>query len=101
MAGMGGVDASSLVKALNGLLADLQRRRGLEDTLQAIVERAAVVLGTPRVSVRLLDPTRTKLMATARAGEPLHEGGSAEFTLGEGLIGWIALQAAPLRADAA
>lgn len=90
-----------LIGNLNGLLRDLQTRASLEEILQAIAERAAALLGTTRVSVRLLDPSRTRLMAKARAGQPLHTGADVEFRLGEGLIGWIAEHAAPIRIDEA
>jgi diguanylate cyclase (GGDEF)-like protein len=93
-------DVAALVGNLNGLLGDLQTRGSLEETLQAIAERAAVLVATSRVSVRLLDPTRTRLMARARAGESLHAGPDVEFRLGEGLIGWIAQHGAPILAAA-
>lgn len=83
---------------LNELAVSLQDRLPLESLLQRIAETAAQLLGSQRTSVRLLDPTRTRLLATCGAGRPrltvLHAG---EFRLGEGLIGWIAAECRPLR----
>lgn len=89
---------SELVRSLNELLGFLQRSDSLEATLQAIVGRTARLLGTDRVSIRLLDPSRSRLLVTARHGEPLHVG-PQEFKLGEGLVGWIALHVRPIRTD--
>jgi diguanylate cyclase (GGDEF)-like protein len=82
---------SDLIRTLIGLTNDLQRTQTLEDTLRVVVERAARALATPHVSIRLLDVNRKRLLATARAGESLHSADPAEFNLGEGLVGWIAL----------
>src|SRR5438876_11617883 len=75
----------------------MARAATLEEMLQAIVERTADVIGVPRVSIRLFDPTHTRLLATCRAGKPLHQNATGEYRRGEGLIGWIAEQAKPLR----
>jgi diguanylate cyclase (GGDEF)-like protein len=72
---------------------------GLEDVLQTIATRTAGILGTPRVSIRLFDPSHTRLLATCRAGAPLHRNGASEYRPGEGLIGWVAQQVKPLRSD--
>ena len=53
------------------------------------------MLGGRRVSLRLLDPSHTQLLATARSGEPLHRE-TMEFRVGEGLLGWIAAHGEPL-----
>jgi diguanylate cyclase (GGDEF)-like protein len=90
---------ASELSTLTALTRELQDRQALELMLQHIVDRAATLLETPRVSVRLLDPTRTRLVASARAGSPMHHNAGAEFKLGEGLVGWIAAHGEPLRAD--
>ncbi len=90
---------ASELSTLTALTRELSDRLALELMLQHIVDRAATLLETPRVSVRLLDPTRTRLVASARAGSPLHHNAGAEFKLGEGLVGWIAAHGEPLRAD--
>ncbi len=89
------------IRALIDLAVRLQRPLSLEQILQDAVETAAQVLGTPRASIRLLHPNRTKLLVRVRAGSPLHEDPEIEFALGEGFIGWIAEQEQPIRlADA-
>ena len=89
------------ISELVALTRELRGKQGLETLLQTIAEHAARILGTTRVSIRLLDPQRTRLIASARAGEPLHNNPVHEFPLGEGLVGWIALHAQPLRAGRA
>jgi diguanylate cyclase (GGDEF)-like protein len=84
------------------LIADLARalsqKLPLEAQLQLTVECAASILSAPRASVRVFDATRTRLIASCRAGEPLIAGApSAEFRVGEGLLGWIAEHNQPLR----
>ncbi|HZS38855.1 MAG TPA: GAF domain-containing protein, partial [Polyangia bacterium] len=74
----------------------LARRTSLDDQLQHLVERTAVLLGVERVGVRLLDPTRGRLIAVARAGAPLHRAPFADFGIGEGLMGWVVQQQKPL-----
>jgi diguanylate cyclase (GGDEF)-like protein len=88
---------SSEFAALTALTLSLQDRLSLDVLLQRIVDGASSLLSTPRVSVRLLDPTRTRLLATCRAGAPLHLNPGSEFRLGEGLIGWIAQEGKPIR----
>ena len=85
------------IQQLTAFTRDLQRRLTLEEMLQIVVDRAAALLATGRVSARLLDATRTRLLVSARAGESLHDSPIVEFKIGEGLIGWVAAQARPLR----
>jgi diguanylate cyclase (GGDEF)-like protein len=89
------------VHALLALTRELQEASRLEDMLERLVVRVAALLDVERASIRLLDETRTRLLVGARAGEPVHDPVSApgglEFTLGEGLVGWIAQQAVPIR----
>ncbi len=82
--------------ALIQLAEQLRARPSLEQLLQVIADRAGQILGVARVSVRLLDPTCTSLLAIARAGEPLHDQPTA-FQVGEGLVGWIVEHNEPLR----
>jgi hypothetical protein len=58
------------LEALTRLAMDLQRRVPLDELLQRVVQGAAAVVGAPRASIRLLDPSGTRLMAVCRAGEP-------------------------------
>ena len=86
------------ISELLALARDLEQRVRLEQLLQAIADRTSALLRTPRVSIRLFDPTQTRLLATCRAGKPLHQNAS-EYRFGEGLIGWIAEHVLPLRTD--
>jgi len=87
------------IDRLTAIARRLHGRLGLEEILQAVVEGAADLLAAPRSSLRLLDPSQTKLLAFCRAGTPLHEDPTMEFRLGEGLVGWIAANAQPLRSS--
>jgi diguanylate cyclase (GGDEF)-like protein len=90
-------DPIDRLHVLTDLVYELQEPGELEQILDSIVEHAAVLLDTERVSIRLLDPSRSRLIASARAGTPLHDDPSLTFSLGEGLVGWIAEQAKPIR----
>lgn len=83
------------IDTLTALAEQMSTRHSLEELLRLVADGAARVLGVERVSVRLLDPTHTQLLAMARSGEPLHTQ-PPEFKIGEGLIGWIAEHGAPL-----
>lgn len=79
-------------------LAELHRPA---DVLAHVVRRGAELLGTERMSLRVLDPSGTRLLTTCRAGQPLHWHGDMHFSVGEGLIGWVAKERRALRsADA-
>ncbi|MBL8953730.1 MAG: GGDEF domain-containing protein [Myxococcaceae bacterium] len=84
-------------------LLELTRRlgqtRGLDVTLQSVVECALGLVGAPRVSIRLIDPTHARLIATCRAGKPLHHNATTTYQLGQGLLGWIAKHKQPLLAN--
>jgi diguanylate cyclase (GGDEF)-like protein len=75
----------------------LQGRLSFDETLQVIIDHTVALLGAPRSSIRLFDASRRKLIAICRAGEPVHEGADVEFKVGEGLMGYIAERAMPLR----
>lgn len=81
--------------ALTELAVDVQRRRSVEELLRLIVERTCAILGAPHVSLRLLDPSRTRLVAACRSGDAA-EAPPVDFALGEGLTGWVAQHGAPL-----
>ncbi len=85
------------IQHLTGLTRELQKPLSLEEMLQIIVDCTAVILDTPRASIRLLDPGGTRLLAVCRAGSPLHINPSEEFKTGEGLIGWIVEHSTPVR----
>ncbi len=74
--------------ALLRLIERMREPQPLEGLMQLIADSTAEIVGAKRVSVRLLDPTRTSLISVGRAGQPLHQR-PAGFRTGEGLIGWI------------
>jgi diguanylate cyclase (GGDEF)-like protein len=83
---------SDSLRAIADLTAELQLRHSLEEILQLVIDRAALILGVRQASIRLLDATRTRLLVGCRAGAPVHENASFEFRVGEGLVGWVAQQ---------
>jgi len=84
---------------LVALVDGLRRGGSLEAMLQQVTDGAAALLGVPRVSLRLLDESRTRLLVAARTGTALHAAGGADLVVGEGFTGWVALHHAPLRVD--
>ncbi|APR81686.1 GGDEF family protein [Minicystis rosea] len=71
----------------------------LEAKLAHVTESAAAILGVERVSLRLLDASCTRLLVAARTGGPIHDTEGLAFTIGEGLVGWVAAHGEPLRVD--
>jgi diguanylate cyclase (GGDEF)-like protein len=90
-------DVRKLIRALTHLAAQLHQSGKLEELLQQVVDTAANTLGVWRASLRLLDPSRQKLLVSVRAGSALHEDHSSDFPVGVGLIGWVAKHGQPLR----
>lgn len=89
---------SDAVARIAALARALSQALPLEEQLQRTVDCAAAILGAPRASVRLFDATRTRLIATSSARQPMRTSGApADFRVGEGLLGWIAEHAEPLR----
>jgi diguanylate cyclase (GGDEF)-like protein len=87
------------LKAIAALAREIHQTQALESLLQSIVERCALLLQTERVSIRLLDASRVRLMTTYRNGEPLHANSNQDFKLGQGLLGWIAQEGKPILAE--
>ncbi|MBW2261515.1 MAG: sensor domain-containing diguanylate cyclase [Deltaproteobacteria bacterium] len=79
------------------LARELRRPYTMEELLQLIVDSAARAVGATRASLRIMDPSATRLVAICRSGEPLHLDPDARFKVGEGLVGWIVEHAEPLR----
>ena len=90
---------ASDISILLSLTRALSVANTLEQTLQAVVDHCVPLLETGHVSLRLFDPTRTRLLATCRAGKPLHKNSTHPFRIGEGLVGWVGEHGMLLRAD--
>ncbi|MBI3185196.1 MAG: GAF domain-containing protein [Myxococcales bacterium] len=86
----------SETELLRDVALEMQQAESVEELMQLLVDRAAQLLGVPRCTAWLLDPTRSKLLVSARAGMPLHRA-SYEYRLGQGLLGWIAEHVKPIR----
>ncbi len=92
----GGPLITDEMRTLLRLSEELEREPTIDGVLQRLVEGTATLLGVGHVSVRLLDATRTLLLTHARAGDPFHHNKTFEFVMGEGLVGWVAKNGAPL-----
>jgi len=86
----------SPLSLLTDLTRQLQGAHAFGDLLELIATRCAELLGCRRASIRLLDPDGSKLLASCRAGNPLHLDPNEEFELGEGLLGWIVEHGEPI-----
>ena len=86
------------LQLLTEFARELQGAPTFSQLLELVARYCASILGTKRASLRLLDPSGTKLLAVCRSGRPLHTDPSEPFEVGEGLIGWIVENALPLRA---
>ncbi|MEM6994985.1 MAG: sensor domain-containing diguanylate cyclase [Myxococcota bacterium] len=77
------------LQALTELALELQRRLSLEDLLRLVVDRTSAIMDNAHASVRLFDPSRERLVAACRSGEPIHLA-PVDFRKGEGLVGTVA-----------
>lgn len=75
--------------SLTELVLELQQRLSLDDLLRVVVDRTARLVGADHASVRLLDPSRERLIAACRSGQAVQPE-PLDFALGEGLVGWVA-----------
>lgn len=85
------------VKRLTAFAQRLSERSDVGERLGLVSEVAADLTGAARASTRLLNPARTELVAAGRFGPSLHQQASTVFTVGEGLVGWVARALRPLR----
>jgi diguanylate cyclase (GGDEF)-like protein len=95
------IRASDPSQALAQLVDGLQASTSLDPMLALLTDCAATLLGVERVSLRLLDEDRTRLLLAARTGSAIHGSGGAEFAIGEGFVGWVAKHGMALRVDQA
>jgi diguanylate cyclase (GGDEF)-like protein len=89
--------STSVVDSLLQIIDGIGDCIDLDRALEQVARRTAELLGIERVSLRLLDDTRTRLLVAARSGSPIHEDARTEFRVGEGLIGWVVAQRRVLR----
>jgi diguanylate cyclase (GGDEF)-like protein len=85
------------MRALIELARQLGERHSLDRMLTIVVTQASRELGCKHVSLRLLDASRKRLLVTARAAREIHTRGDVTFAIGEGLVGWVAQHAQPVR----
>jgi diguanylate cyclase (GGDEF)-like protein len=71
------------------MVDDLTQAASLESALRTVTDAAARILGVERVSLRLLDGSRTGLLVAARTGESVHATADTPFVAGEGLVGAV------------
>jgi diguanylate cyclase (GGDEF)-like protein len=77
------------LQSIARISAAMAREGTTEGVLRRLVDGLAELVPVSNVSVRLLDDTRTLLVASARAGTPFHANRGFEFVTGEGLLGWV------------
>ncbi|HEX3345222.1 MAG TPA: sensor domain-containing diguanylate cyclase, partial [Polyangiaceae bacterium] len=95
---MGPTSESDPLSVLLDLTARLTEESNLERALVAVTDAALLLLRADHVSVRLLDPTHTTLLASARSGLGLS---SPQVSLrsGEGVAGWVLERSECVRID--
>ena len=92
-------DAASMgpLPVLLRLVEGLHERSALDAALGHVTACTRELLGVERVSLRLLDESRARLLVAARSGPSVHHDQRVEFRIGEGLVGWVVANAMPLR----
>ncbi len=85
------------VPTLLRLVASIHGDAELDVTLHRLCDAVAELLGLTRVSARVLDETRTRLLVAARSGMARELQPSTEFVVGEGLVGWVVAQGETIR----
>jgi diguanylate cyclase (GGDEF)-like protein len=89
------------VPALLRLVSALREDTEFDVTLHRLCTAVAELLDVERVSVRLLDETRRRLLLAARSSPVGQQHHGSEFDVGEGLVGWVLAHREALRlADA-
>ena len=76
------------IAVLLRLTRRLSSAESLEDALTAVTDAALLLLVADHASVRLLDPTHTTLLASARSGRGTGHP-PASLRSGEGIAGWV------------
>jgi two-component system, cell cycle response regulator len=89
-------DALKDLLVLLQLTQQLTEGRALEDALRAVTDATLAVLPGDHASIRLLDASRTQLLASARSGTG-RDSPTVQMNAGEGISGWVLAQGEPAR----
>ncbi len=89
-------DALKDLLVLLQLTEQLTDGRPLEDALRAVTDATLAVLPGDHASIRLLDASRTQLLASARSGTG-RDSPTVQMNAGEGISGWVLAQGEPAR----
>jgi diguanylate cyclase (GGDEF)-like protein len=89
-------DALKDLLVLLQLTEQLTDGRALEDALRAVTDATLAILPGDHASIRLLDASRTHLLASARSGIG-HEAPSVQLPAGVGISGWVLKHGEPAR----
>ena len=89
-------DALKDLLALLQLTEQLTDGRALEDALRAVTDTTLAILPGDHASIRLLDASRSQLLASARSGIA-HDAPSVPLSAGVGISGWVLAEGEPVR----
>jgi diguanylate cyclase (GGDEF)-like protein len=89
-------DALKDLLVLLQLTEQLTDGRALEDALRAVTDATVTILPGDHASIRLLDASRTHLLASARSGTG-RDTPSLQLRADEGVSGWVLEHAEPAR----
>jgi two-component system, cell cycle response regulator len=89
-------DALKDLLVLLQLTEQLTDGRALEDALRAVTDATVTILPGDHASIRLLDASRTHLLASARSGTG-RDSPSLQLRASEGVSGWVLEHSEPAR----
>jgi diguanylate cyclase (GGDEF)-like protein len=89
-------DALKDLLVLLQLTEQLTDGRALEDALRAVTDATLAILPGDHASIRLLDASRSQLLASARSGIA-HDAPSVPLSAGVGISGWVLAHGEPVR----
>ncbi len=89
-------DALKDLLTLLQLTEQLTDGRPLEDALRAVTDATLAILPGDHASIRLLDASRTHLLASARSGTG-HDRPTKQLRADEGVAGWVLSHGEPAR----
>src|SRR5579883_1329875 len=92
------LDTTDAIGVLLRLTEALSGAPSLEDALRAVTDAALALVPADHASVRLLDPTHTTLLASARSGRG-SDAPQVSLRSGEGIAGWVLANGRSVRID--